>query len=76
MANLIDIDEYKTSENIQSTKDDARISLLIAAVSQLVKTYCNATFVDYYTNAKTERVKNNVPKAGDKIYFILIIIMV
>ena len=40
MANLIDIDDYKTSENIQSTKDDARISLLIAAVSQLVKTYC------------------------------------
>ena len=54
MANLITLADYKTAEGIQSTKDDAKLELLIESVSQLVKTYCNATFVDYYTNAKTE----------------------
>ena len=54
MANLITLAGYKTAEGIQSTKDDAKLELLIDSVSQLVKTYCNATFVDYYTNAKTE----------------------
>jgi len=59
MANLITLDEYKASEGIQSTKDDARINSLISAVSQLVKTYCNNTFVDYYTANKTEYFNNN-----------------
>ena len=54
MANLITLATYKTAEGIQATKDDAKLELLIDSVSQLVKTYCNATFVDYYTNAKTE----------------------
>ena len=59
MANLITLDEYKASEGIQSTKDDARINSLISAVSQLVKTYCNNTFVDYYAANKTEYFNNN-----------------
>ena len=54
MANLINLADYKIAEGIQSTKDDAKLDLLINSVSQLVKTYCNTTFVDYYTNAKTE----------------------
>lgn len=54
MANLITLATYKTAEGIQATKDDAKLELLIDSVSQLVKTYCNAAFVDYYTNAKTE----------------------
>lgn len=54
MANLITLAKYKTAEGLQSTKDDAKLELLIESVSQLVKTYCNTTFVDYYTNAKTE----------------------
>ena len=54
MANLITLATYKTAEGIQATKDDAKLELLIESVSQLVKTYCNATFVDYYTNAKTD----------------------
>ena len=54
MANLISLADYKTAEGIQSTKDDAKLELLISSVSQLVKTYCNNTFVDYYSSAKTE----------------------
>ena len=54
MANLISLADYKTAEGIQATKDDAKLELLVTSVSQLVKTYCNTTFVDYYTNAKTE----------------------
>lgn len=54
MADLIALSQYKTAEGIQATKDDAKLELLIQSVSQLVKTYCNATFVDYYTNAKTD----------------------
>ena len=54
MANLITLDEYKVSENIQSTKEDARINSLITAVSQLVKTYCGNSIVDHYSSNKTE----------------------
>ena len=54
MTDLITLATYKTAEGIQATKDDAKLELLVTSVSQLVKTYCNTTFVDYYTNAKTE----------------------
>ena len=40
MTNLVTLDEYKTAENIQSVKEDARINSLLASVSALVKTYC------------------------------------
>jgi hypothetical protein len=59
MTDLITLSNYKTAEGIQATKDDAKLELLITSVSQLVKTYCNATFVDYYTNAKTEMFNIN-----------------
>ena len=54
MANLIDIDTYKISEKIESTKEDTRIALLITSVSALVKTYCGNSLVDYYASNKTE----------------------
>ena len=54
MANLIDIDIYKTSEKIESTKDDNRINTLITSVSQLVKTYCGNSIVDHFSSNKTE----------------------
>jgi hypothetical protein len=59
MANLITLDEYKTSEKIESTKEDARLNTIITSVSQLVKTYCNNTFVDYRTTNKTEYFNNH-----------------
>lgn len=54
MADLITIYEYKDSANITGVKDDTRIALLVTAVSQLIKTYCGNSFVDYYSSAKTE----------------------
>lgn len=63
MANLITLADYKTAEGIQATKDDAKLEMLVESVSQLVKTYCNATFVDYYTDAKTELFNINYNEA-------------
>ena len=59
MADLITIDEYKTSENIQSTKEDSRIASLISAVSALVKTYCGNSIVDHYSTNKVETFSIN-----------------
>ena len=53
-ANLITKAEYKTYAGITSTNQDAEIDLLIPRVSELVKSYCRRTFVDYYDEAKTE----------------------
>ena len=55
MADLITIDEYKALKNLsQSVKDDGRIEALVDSVSQLVKTYCGNSIVDYYSSNKTE----------------------
>jgi len=54
MANLITLAEYKESEGIQSPKEDLRLSSLIPSVSQLVKTYCGNSLVDYFATNKTE----------------------
>ena len=59
MANLITLEEYKTSENIQSTKEDSRINSLISAVSALVKTYCGNSIVDHYSTNKVEEFNIN-----------------
>jgi hypothetical protein len=60
-ADLITLDEYKTSEKIESLKNDTRLQSLITSVSQLVKTYCANTFVDYYDVDKTETFTLNWP---------------
>jgi len=59
MANLINIADYKTAEGIQSTKDDAKLQLLINSVSQLVKTYCGNSIVDFYETNKVETFNIN-----------------
>lgn len=46
-ADLITLEEYKTSQKIESLKDDDRLQSLITSVSQLVKTYCANSFVDH-----------------------------
>jgi hypothetical protein len=53
-ANLITIDEYKASENLKSLENDAHLNSLISHVSQLIKTYCANSFVDYFTSDKVE----------------------
>ena len=59
MANLIELFDYKTSQNITGTKDDARLDSLIASVSQLVKTYCGNSIVDFYSTAADGEAANN-----------------
>jgi hypothetical protein len=56
MADLITLDEYKQAKAISGAKDDERLILLVPAVSQLVKTYCGNSFVDYTINPYTEYV--------------------
>ena len=54
MANLITIDEYKAACGITGSTDDAKITPLLASVSQLVRTYCGREFTTYFSSAKTE----------------------
>lgn len=54
--NLITLDEYKLSEKLQKLDQDDRYESLIAACSQLAKTYCSNTFVDYVSSDKVEEI--------------------
>ena len=54
MANLITLAEYKEAEGLQSAKEDLQINSLITSVSQLVKTYCGNSIIDFYSSNKTE----------------------
>lgn len=51
---LITIDTYKELKGIASTKEDAKLEILIPSVSQLVKTYCGNSIIDYYSTDKIE----------------------
>lgn len=52
--NLITVAEYKTYSGITSTNQDAALALVIPKVSDLVKSICRRTFVDYVDESKTE----------------------
>jgi len=54
MADLITLSDYKDIEGIGSPKEDLRISRIIPSVSELVKTYCGNSFVDFYSSNKVE----------------------
>ena len=54
MADLVTLQDYKDMEGINGPKEDLRISRLIPSVSELVKTYCGNSFVDFYSNNKIE----------------------
>jgi hypothetical protein len=54
MADLITIDEYKEYEGITSSNEDLRLEKLIPSVSQLVKTYCGNSIVDFFSVDKVE----------------------
>lgn len=54
MANLITFDEYKAYAGIESEKQDDKIDRLVTSVSQIVKTYCANSFVDYVDTDKVE----------------------
>ena len=54
MADLVTLAQYKEAEGISSSKDDLRFNTIIPSVSELVKTYCGVSFVDFYSSNKTE----------------------
>jgi hypothetical protein len=54
MANLISVDTYKEIAGISSTKEDTKLDILVPSVSQLVKTYCGNSIIDFYTTNKVE----------------------
>lgn len=56
MTDLIDLTSYKKVVGIASTNVDFDFALntFITSVSQLVKTYCNNSFVDYFSTDKIE----------------------
>lgn len=56
-VDLISLDEYKLYATINSTEQDELIQAAITAVSALVKTYCNRSFVDHYSNPVTQYFK-------------------
>ena len=59
MADLITLATYKDAEGLSTPKEDLRINALIPTVSQLVKTYCGNSFVDFYSSNKTETFNIN-----------------
>ena len=54
MANLITLQEFKDSEQITNPKDDYKLTQIIDSVSQLVKTYCGNSLLDFYYSNKIE----------------------
>ena len=54
MADLITLQDYKTAQGITQPKDDSKLNIIIPSVSQLVKTYCGNSFVDFFSSNKTE----------------------
>jgi len=60
--NLTTKADYKTYAGIKSTNEDAVIDFIIPKVSQLVKTYCNRSFVDFWDTPKTEIFSGGVKK--------------
>lgn len=54
MTDLISLQDYKDAVGKTSPDEDTQLSSIIASVSQLVKTYCNNSFVDHYSTPTTE----------------------
>jgi len=54
MANLVTLQQYKDFAGLQGVQSDARINVIIPQVTQIVKTYCGTSLIDYYSSATTE----------------------
>ena len=54
MANLVTLQQYKDFTGLQGVKTDARINAIIPQVTQVVKSYCGTSIIDYYSTNKTE----------------------
>lgn len=54
MADLVTLQQYKDFAGLSGIQEDAKINVIIPAISQAVKTYCGTTIIDYYSADKTE----------------------
>ena len=54
MADLTTIADYKDAEGINNPKHALRLETLVPAVSQLVKTYCGNSIIDFFSTNKEE----------------------
>ena len=54
MSLLVTLTEYKEAEGIANPKEDLRLQTLIPSISQLVKTYCGNSIIDFYSSNKVE----------------------
>ena len=54
MANLVTLQQYKDFAGIKGLNEDAKINVIVPAISQAVKTYCGTSFIDFYSSDKTE----------------------
>lgn len=54
MAALITLQDYKLYKKLTKTESDEELSFIISSVSNLVKTYCGHSFIDYYSTPKVE----------------------
>lgn len=55
MTDLVTLNELKTYKSITTFEQDNAYKALITQVSQLVKTYCNRTFIDNYASDLTQK---------------------
>lgn len=51
---LVSLDEFKAYKKITKNEDDSKLAIMIRSASQLAKTYCRRSFVDYYSTDKVE----------------------
>jgi hypothetical protein len=51
---ILDINTYKEYQGISSDKNDTKIIKTINSVNAFIPSYCNRSFVDYYTTPKVE----------------------
>jgi len=59
MADLISLNDYKELEGVTNTQHDARTEVIIDSVSQLVKTYCGNSIIDFSSTPKVETLSIN-----------------
>ena len=51
---ILDLNTYKDYQNITSDQQDTKIIKTIGAVNDFITSYCNRTFIDYYSTDKVE----------------------
>lgn len=51
---LITLADYKQYKRITNPEKDSSIGPIVDSINDLIKAYCNRTFIDFYTNPKVE----------------------